>query len=102
MIITNMHLERLMAIEKAYNKKATKKLYSDLVNLVIHAEKLKILYVKKGKKDSVSSYHKNVRWYLGKLQRNKKIEGFTGVVGRPIGSKKKNYDILESAKRLIK
>lgn len=72
-----------------------------IVKLVLLAEKLEIIYVKKRRNVAQSSLHKNVRWYMGKLEREGKIKGFTGVVGRPKGSKNPLFNISESLRRLL-
>ena len=75
--------------------------FKSLVELVIEAERCGILYQKSNKSIQHTSYLKNVRWYLGKLEREGKIKGFTSVVGRPKGSKNLNSSILESCLGLL-
>ena len=61
-----------------------------LVREVKKAEKSGTLVVKRDKDKPYESYEKNIRWYMGKLQRERKIKGFLGPVGRPsLESKKK-------------
>lgn len=75
--------------------------FDKIVDIVIAAEDKGILYKKSTKSSERSSYHKNVRWYMGQLERTGKIKGFTGVVGRPKGSRNSESSILESCQGLL-
>jgi len=75
--------------------------FSLIVDLVKEAEKQGILYKKHTKSMKLSSYYKNLRWYMGRLERKGKIKGFTGVVGRPKGAKSLDRGLLESIQNLL-
>lgn len=73
----------------------------EIIDMVINAEECGILFVKKNKSQDRSSYSKNIRWYMGRLERDKKIKGFTGVVGRPKGSTNSCAKALEALQGLL-
>ncbi len=65
-----------------YNKKKITKL-DDIIKEVIHAEKIGTLVVKGNVNKSYETYVKNVRWYMGELERSGQIKGFLTKIGRP-------------------
>ena len=56
-----------------------------LIKAIKKAEKEGILVVKRNKSKPDAVYEKNIRWYMGELERTGKIKGFLGPVGRPKG-----------------
>ena len=65
-----------------WNKKKIKDM-KKLIKRVKDAEKKGILVVKRDPVKSDEAYAKNISWYLGQLERDRKINGFLGAVGRP-------------------
>lgn len=76
------YLEHLWKVEKI-------RTIEGLIKAIKKAEKDGILVVKRNVNKSDETYEKNIRWYMGCLQREGKIKGFCGPVGRP----KKNTKI---------
>ena len=61
----------------------------ELIKRVKQAEEEGTLVIKRAKNKTDDVYEKNIRWYMGKLERDGKIKGFLGPVGRPSKNKKK-------------
>lgn len=77
------HKNRYDFLEYLFNKRKIKTLET-LIKHVIRAEKEGVLVVKGNVEKQYSDYVKNVRWYMGELERSGRITGFLKRVGRPI------------------
>jgi len=73
-------------IAELYNSGVTS--IKRIITKVKAAEKKGVLIVKSTNEKNDSFYERNVKWYLGQLNRKGLISGYTSVVGRPAKARK--------------
>jgi len=87
-------------IAELYNSGVTS--IKRIITKIKAAEKKGSLIVKSKNEKNDSFYERNVKWYLGQLNRKGLISGYTSIIGRPVKAKKPTARLSVKAKSKTK